>query len=358
MSYRTLFSLKGLFLIVTTLCSVAHADTSLLSRPPKDNKQIVVNNRILAKVYNKVISVIDVQKKLDVLFFQRFPQYAESPSLRHQFYQVNFMPVLNDLIDKELILADAKDTKLEVSRGDIRQELESLFGPNVFANLAKIGLSYEDAWEMVQGDLLIRRTMMLRVNVKAQNKISPKLVRKKYDEFAEENLVPKRWTYQVISVRHADNEKGAKIAQLLRGELVNRRSSISTLAETYQEMDSVDSETKVSFSEEFQHTEPEISENYKEILSSMQSGMYSQPIAQKSRRNNSTVHRIFHLKEVSPGGRIPFSEVEAQLQSQVTSEAVAAETEKYLNRLRQKANVTQEQIKKNFPENFEPFRLM
>src|SRR5262249_20356447 len=114
-----------------------------------ENKKIFVNNRILAKVNGKAISIMDIMKKMDLLFYKQFPQYAGSTEARHQFYSLYWKNALQDSIDKELIMADAKEAKLEVTGGEIRQELEALFGPNIIANLDKAGISYDDAAEMI-----------------------------------------------------------------------------------------------------------------------------------------------------------------------------------------------------------------
>src|SRR5665647_380424 len=81
----------------------------------EDNVHILVNNRVLAKVNGKAISVIDVMKKMDVLFFRQFPQYTSSVPARFQYYQANWKNVVKDIVDKELILADAAENTLPVT---------------------------------------------------------------------------------------------------------------------------------------------------------------------------------------------------------------------------------------------------
>src|SRR5262249_17801417 len=148
----------------------------------EDKAHIVVNNRILARINEKAISVVDLMKKLDVLFYREFPQYTSSKVARYQFYQANWKNVLQELIDKELILADAEENKLPISSGDVRQEMEQLFGPNIIANLDKVGLSFDDAWKIVQGDITIRRMMYMRVNAKAMRQVTPQDVWAAYEE--------------------------------------------------------------------------------------------------------------------------------------------------------------------------------
>lgn len=116
---------------------------------PITEQEVFVNNRILAKVNGKAISVIDVMKKMDMLFYRQFPEYTY---LLHQ-HAFNFIMSIgnmfsDDLIDKEVILADAEEHKMPLTNGSIRQEMELLFGPNIIANLDKIGMSYDEAYKI------------------------------------------------------------------------------------------------------------------------------------------------------------------------------------------------------------------
>jgi hypothetical protein len=321
-----------------------------------ERRPIIVNNRILAKVHGKGISVIDVQKKMDVMFYRRFPEYASSPAMRLQFYAVNWRHMLTDLIDKELVLFDARENKIEVTKGDVRQEIEQMFGPNVMANLDSVGLTYDEAKEMVEGDLLIRRMMGMRVNMKAQTRVSPREIRKAYEEFSATNKRPTEWVYRVITVRHPDTAEGQKAANLLRSQLAGHRTTVEDLAQNYQTLEALNPEAKVTFSEEFRHKDSEISEAYQEILAKLHNDTYSEPIAQVSRAaKGETVQRIFYLKEMTPGGNIPMNEVENKLQEKLLGEAIAAETEAYLSKLRKHAGLTKERLQELVPADFEPF---
>ncbi|MDP1835476.1 MAG: hypothetical protein Q8K75_06050 [Chlamydiales bacterium] len=349
------------FLLLATFgllgCStIEAAGPSLLNRMADERRPIVVHNRILAKVHGKAISVVDVQKKMDVVFFRRFAEYANSPSTRHQFYTINWRPVLNDLIDKELILFDAKESKVEVSKGDVRQELEELFGPNIVSNLDKIGIGYDEAKTMIEGDLMIRRMMSMRVHMKAHGRITPREIRKTYQEFCEKHKRPTEWTYQVVTVRNPDPAKGLAAAEILRNLLSGGETSMEQLAESYQLIEAIDPETKVAFSEEYKHKEEEASESYREVLKDLSANSYSTPIAQQS-RGKTSVHRIFFLKEMTPGGTIPLAEIENELHHTLMGKAIAEETESYLAKLRKNAGLTQEKLEQLVPTNFEPFSL-
>lgn len=329
-----------------------HSELYTLGQEPE--KQIFVNNRILAKVNGKPISVVDVMKKMDVHFYRQYPQYASSPVARFQFYQISWQPVLKELIDKELLLADAEEHQLNVSSGDVRQAMEDLFGPNIIANLDKINLSFEEAWKIVREDSIIKRMLYIRAHAKASKKITPQDVRKAYEEFAKNNTRDDEWQYIVVSVRDPDSTYGADVANYAYQLLLDKHVPFNELPKHVTSFASWKSTTKVTVSEEFHHTEKDLSPAYKEILVKMPPNTFSQPIAQKSRKDNGTVFRIFYLKSKIPGGVIPFSEVEEKLKDQLLDQAVADETETYLKKLHQHHNV-QESIL--LDDNFEPFAL-
>src|SRR5579872_3060389 len=124
--------LKILFLIAFTL-SVFAADLPRVdfSREPK----ISMQNTILAKVNGTTISMMDVKKKMDILFHQNYPQLADSNQARFQFYEVSWRHVLMEMIDHELILADAAEKEVKLTDGEVREEMEARFGPNVMLTL-------------------------------------------------------------------------------------------------------------------------------------------------------------------------------------------------------------------------------
>lgn len=332
----------------------SYADSMLFGQP--ESLHLVVNNRILATVNDKAISVVDVMKKMDMLFYRQFPEYTSSVQARFQFYQVNWKHVLNDLIDKELVMADAEENKLPVSGGDVRQEMETLFGPNIITNLDKVGLTFDEAYKMVLDDITIRRMIYIRVNAKAIKSVTPQVVRTAYEEFAKENIRPDQWEYRVISIRDKDETRGAEIANLVH-RLMEEKISFEELPNQVKSNSIYHPSTSLNISEEHHHTEKELSANYKEILLKMQSESLSDPVAQKSRSDKSTVFRIFYLKQMKPGGVVPFNEAEKIIKEKLIDDTISKETDAYLNKLRQHFHVHDTHLKEMLANDFQPFAL-
>lgn len=318
---------------------------------------INVNNRILAVVNGKPISVIDVMKKMDMLFYNQFPEYTDSVQARYQFYQMNWKQALQELIDKELIIADAIEKKLPVTSGDVRQEMEKLFGPNIIVNLDKIGMNYEEASEIVKGDLIIRRMMYYSANAKALRQVTPRHVREAYEEYSQKNMRPDGWRYHVISIRGEDSTESAEVANYIHQLVAVNKISLEELQKQLDEQILLGKNVTANISQEYHHTEKEVAENYKHILSKMKPDTYNQPIAQKSRSNNSMVFRIFYLDEKIPGGVVPFYEAEKKLKNMLLDKAIEEESLRYIAKLRHHYKVEESYLSKMIPDDFQPFTL-
>ena len=75
--------MKKLILSLTTLTifSSALSFAEYSSLPTQEQSQkLVVHNRILAKVNDKTISVLDVMKKMDIYLNRYYPDLADSPA--------------------------------------------------------------------------------------------------------------------------------------------------------------------------------------------------------------------------------------------------------------------------------------
>src|SRR5262249_38900285 len=115
--------------------------------------------------------------------------------------------------------------------------------------------------------------------------------------------------------------------------------------------------TTLTVSEEFHTNEKELSDVFKKTLFTLTPDSYSIPIPQKSRSDNSTVVRIFYLKEMIPGGPIPFKELEVKIKEKLITDAMESETKGYLSRLRQHFDTQEGQIQELIKSDYQPFVL-
>lgn len=348
--------MKKLTLFFLFFFSLSLSAAPMPIRGEKGGKHIFVNNKILARVNGKAISVIDTMKKMDMVFFQEFPQYASSTEARFEFYKTAWKDILRELIEKELILEDAKEIKIEVTRGDVRQELETLFGPNIFANLDKAGLTYKEAWELVKEELTIKKTMLSRVNAKATRLVTPSHIAAAYEEYALRESKPHTWTYQVISIRGEDVSLCAEAANHAYYLLNTKHAPLDRLQSFIESHSSFGGEISLSVSKETVQSEQEVSEDYRMILASLKPQTYSRPIVQQTRRNNSKVFRLFHLIDEDEGGAPPFAEAEREIKKRLMNEKIDESAGLYIQRLYSHFEVENWTETESF-KNFQPFLM-
>lgn len=346
-----------LFLLPYLDIQAALADARLPN--PDQPTKLIINNRILAKVNGTAISTYDVARKMDMLFYKQFPEYLTSVPARYQYYQANWKAVLEELIHKELVLADAQQSKIEVSNGDVRQEMETMFGPNIIDNLDKAGMTFEEAAKMVQGDILISRMLNYKVNAKALRLVTPSKVRQTYEELIKnpENARPNLWRYQVITVRDRNPKKTEETAKMVYKVIMEEKIPLDQLTPYLKENKKLGPKGKVTVSDVIVNNETELSEAYKKILKDMQPGMISQPASQKSRTDKTTVYRIFYLKEMVSGGMPSYYEVENEIKEQMLNQVADRETDNYLSKLRNHFRVREEDLNAMIPSNYQPFTL-
>lgn len=317
---------------------------------------LVVNNRVLAKVNGKVVTVVDVMKKMDMLLFREHPDALQSNEKRYQYYMSSWQDLLMDMIDRELVLQDAEEKGIPASSGDVREELEEIFGPNVLLNLEKAQLSYEEAWQMLRADILIRRMLQFQVNARVHPKVTPNEVRLAYDGYVHSLRGSQKWVYRIVSVRGTDDAKKIQAAEKIIQLLKSGGQTFDTLEEQVQEQ-MKDEAIHVSVSPVFSQARQEMTESIYQTLSSLEAGAMSQPIVQKSRTENSDVVRIYCLSEKGDVTIAPFAQMESDLKEKMTRRLIFQETQEYFIQLQKQYDVRPEEIAKALPENFQPFML-
>jgi hypothetical protein len=347
-----------LMILISTSSLHALKSESLFNTNKEEEPRIFVNNRILAKINGKPISTIDVMKKMDVTFYRQYPQYASSTAARFQYYEMAWTHILEELIDKELILADAQESKIEVTSGDVRQEMESSFGPAIIANLDKVGLSFEEAAKIIQEEIIMRRMISGRVHAKALRQVTPLKVRQAYEAFIQDpaNARSTQWKYRIVTVKERNLQKTEETAKASY-KLLTEGVALDQLVDQLKANKVLGRKGNVTVSNSVQNNEQELSKTYQELLAGLDTKTYSQPFASKSRANNTTVYRILYVEEKIPGGVPSFKELEVSLKERLLDEAIDQETDLYFQKLRQHYHIRQSDLDALVPPNYEPFLL-
>ncbi len=318
--------------------------------------EIIIQNRILATVNGKNISVFDVMKKMDVFLTRNYPEEAKSATQRHQFYSQSWRQVLDQLIDNELILADAEKLQVKIPDAKIRETIHERFGPNVMASLDELGLTLDEAWQMLYTEMAVQQMSWHRVYKKAQDHIGPADVKVAYHDYLEKNPPKEEWKYQVLSIRAKTEKLGSIYAQKAYALIRNEPLPFETLAKKLTEETDPDSEVSINVSNDYNVEGKDLSSSHKTILCNLEPGAYSEPIAQVSRHDNSTVHRIFYLKDHKASPPPTFDSMVEKLFDDLVQNEVSKEFPPYLAKLRKQFNFDEKNLQ-SIPADFQPFSL-
>ncbi|MDE3055778.1 MAG: hypothetical protein KGI80_03685 [Verrucomicrobiota bacterium] len=308
--------------------------------------QIAMRNCILCQVNGTTISVMDVKKQMDLLFLQRYSSAQNMAPARYQFYETSWRRVLMDLVDNELILADAESKEVKLSDGDIREEMEARFGPNILSTLDPMGLSYEEAWKLIKKEMLVQRMSWWFIHAKALQGVTPGDIRKAYRLHLEANPSYQDYTYQILSVRA---EKSEEVAEKLSQLLQDKKETPETLREEL-----LAALPSLQISSSYTLPSKQMAEPQKELLASLSPGQYSAPFLQQK---DQAVVKIFYLigKEDHPAPS--FEEMAPSLRNELLQKMTLRESQKYVSKLRNHYGVDPESLTAHLPKDFHPFSL-
>jgi len=343
----------GSIMALNSLNGLPGQAAPMLFEKERSKANIRINNRVLAMVNQKPITVLDVVKQMDLVFYKQYPQYADVPELRYQFYTMSWKAALQELVDKELILADAEEVKMDISGADLRQEIEETFGPNVVSSLDNAGLTMEEAMDMVKNDMILRRMMYVRVQSKALRDVTPSEIRLAYDRYKNNYNAANEWRFHVVTIRDPSAQKLGKIASKLDAILQNESLDLDDVKSFVKKCSESNVFTAVKISDELEQNEDDIAPRYLDILKELTPGSYSSP--QLQTKSDTPCYKILYLKDVIYDEVPPFALMSGKLKSELLSRISSEESIEYKKRLRRQFPVSQ--MDELLASEFSPFAI-
>ena len=325
------------------------AAVSFLHASPQE---IVVNNRILTTVNGKTLSMLDVVKQMDVFLSEHYPQYLDSEPTKMQFYTTQWKATLQRMVDQELMMADAESREIKASDAEVREEIQNRYGPNVMGSLDKIGISYEEAKQMVHQDLVVQKIQWLRVTSKALSKVTTELVKQAFEERLIKNPPKEMWTYQFLTLRYDTLDMAISRAEQIKKLQETSGGVLSVAADMCKQTLPEEDWTRISLSAELSAEDKELSQMHHDVLSQMSPNNWSEPIVQKS-RDGSQVVRVFHLKSHTKQEKPTFQAMATGIKQELLNQYADKEMESYLTRLYKRFNYSPSSL--DIPVTFEPF---
>lgn len=305
--------------------------------------RVEIENRLLVKVHKKAITMLDVVKKMDFLFHRQHPELVGSDAARYQFFNASWRAVLEGIIDEELILADAEEKKVEVNDGEVRQEMEMIFGPQVVKNLNRSNLSFEEGFELIKRELIVQKMTGAFVRSKALGAAIPKEMYQRYLKEIEGYIPENKWKYRILTIR-GDDAKDRAIEVLKESEYKSIDAILKSIGE----------DEKITISESYERAESEIAQQHLFHLQATKEGKLSAPLIQLSRSNREFC-RVFLLEKFEEGRMPHFSELENEIKQKMIQESYLVYNEAYREKLRSHYGISQQFLSDLIPEGISPF---
>lgn len=328
--------------------------SQLQKNSPPHQLQIIINNHPLAKINGKIISLIDVIKKMELFLYEYDPNIELSKAERAQFYMSRWEPTLEELICNELVILDAKQKQIEISDGEVRQELDERFGPNIMANLEKVGLSYDEARDWIRDELMIRQMMWYKVHSKVLQTITPKTIKTAYETYLEKNPPTETWTYRVFSVRGKDKQICEELANEAYKLLSKGDKTLDEISNALKENNQT---VTITLTNELTEETRNISKQHHQVIKDLTPQTFSSPISQLSRFDNSAVSRIFYLNSTMQKLPSDFDAMHDSIKNQLLTETADKEKELYFTHLKKRYGLHQNTPRIPLPENYQPFAI-
>lgn len=313
---------------------------------------LTVHNEVLIKVNNTVISVMDVLKEMDMIFMNSYPNLADSKQAKHQFYTSSWKQVLTQMISKELMILDAEG-KVEVSEGEVREELERRFAPNIMMALDKIGMPLDEAKEKIKKEIIFQRMSWYFIHNQATQAVTPQDIRKAYENYLRNNPAKTEWTYQVITIRGDDPSKTEDLSNKISRLLEDKTKDFSNITSEILALEEEKGVIKIS--DELVNNSQDISENHKKALELLGEKEHSLPIKQTDTNNQKSTYRIFYVKNIQKKEPESFQAMTKELKNHLVQEQSAIEGEKYITKLKKQYGMENQQLL--VPDDFNPFTL-
>lgn len=332
------------------LCVLFFVCLAQVIYPMEREEHIQADRRMLVRVRNSVITFADVTKKMDLIFYQQFPQLRGMTKERLKFYEANWRHVLQDLIERRLVMIFAEENHMEVQRGDVREELESIFGPNVLLSLYDAHVPLDDAYEIVRQDIMIRRVFSFYVRAGVLASITPQKIRERYQEEYENRPQFEKISWQILSLKAPSNMDGKALIEKIVCSFNEGHSTFES------EKKVVPENCELTLSPLFVTESDRIAEGLKPILDTAEMSKWTAPTQAKGAKGDIVKWNSYLVRERAPGEKIPLSAVEDVIREELVAPILEEKKKAFIDDLVKKYDVFFAMSDKDM-ESFHPFSL-
>jgi len=334
--------LRFVFLLLVCLIQTVYSS--------EKQAEIQADRRMLVRVRNSIITFADVMKKMDFIFYQQFPQLRTVPKERLKFYEANWKHVLQDLIERRLIMIFAEENHMEVQHGDIREELEGIFGPNVLLALYDAKVPVDDAHEMVRQEIMMRRILSFYVKAAVLASVTPQRVKERYRVKYENMALQEKISWRILALKAPAEVDSQQLVNKLIFSLNEGKSTFE------EEKAALPENCELTISPLFVTESSQIAAGLKPILDAAEKNIWTAPLQSKDMKNGIVKWNSYLVQERTQGEKIPLSAVEDEIREELVGPVLEERKRVFVNDLLKKYDVIFTMSEKEM-ETYKPFSL-
>lgn len=339
MSVIRFFFLSFCLFLTCSLCSGVEQEV-----------RVQPDRRVLARVRDSVITVADVLKKMDLVFYQQFPQFRSLLKERAKFYEMHWKRVLQDLVERRLMLILAEENHFEISHGDVREELENMFGPNVLLALYEAKVPLDDASEMVRQDIMMRRLFTFYVRSAVLNSVTPQKIRERYEEKYGKEKPQEKISWSILSLKSPEDVDSRAIMAKVIASLNEKTSTLEDQKAALPE------KCEITVSPLFITEKSQISTSLRPILEAAEQNQWTSPFQIKDSKSGVLKWVSYRVTGRSLGEKVSLAAVEDEIREELLSPILEERRKSFIDDLMKKYDVSFAMNEKEM-DLYIPFRL-
>lgn len=169
------------------------------SQESQEELDLLINPQVLWKSSTSLITSLDLFKHMNLFLLHQGQPIPRG--MRKQYYTMHWKEALMWLVERDLILQEAKQLGLRIEKHEVHEEIARRLGPNYIILLDEAGISLTDLMADTEKELLVQRMITYKIQFKVRSLITPGVIRAAYREYAEQNPEQELVTFDLYTLK-------------------------------------------------------------------------------------------------------------------------------------------------------------
>lgn len=199
------FSTQGLSLYSYTDSSAKAADQVV--------RHVGLSPQVLWKSITGTITSYDLVKQMDLMLLHQGRSIPAN--LKQDYYKASWQSVLQNMVERDLILQQAHEKDFKVERHEVIDEITRRLGNNYIVVLDKENIPLNDLIEDIEKELLVQRMIYIKVHYKAQRALTLGAISERYNEYLRNNPARTLVTFDLYTLKTKADSLDSSLGEAL-----------------------------------------------------------------------------------------------------------------------------------------------